>query len=128
MVYRVRAFNAAGNSAYSGVGLAVTTSNSPPIIAPIATRTVHGGMNVTITNVASGSDFVYTLTDFEPFTSESSNAVVLFRNPRFSGSMSTNIDTTPDLSIIGRRVPGCKYQHTGAACELQLHRSIQSVA
>ena len=103
--YRVRAFNAAGNSGYSGAGLAVTTSNSPPLLAPIGTRTVHAGMTVTVTNVANASDFVYTLLDFEPFTSEGSNAVVMFRDPRFSGSTSTNIDSTPDLSIIGDVFP-----------------------
>jgi hypothetical protein len=96
--YRVRAFNAAGNSSYATTASA-TTSNPFPIFTPISNRTIVEGYSLSITNVATASPFVKLVTDFEPFVSEGSNATVLFRDPRFSGSTSANIDIAPDLSI-----------------------------
>ena len=38
--------------------------------------------------------------DFEPFASEGSNGIVMFRDPRFSGSTTPFIDATPDLALV----------------------------
>jgi hypothetical protein len=97
--YRVRAYNAGGNSAYSGVASA-TTSNPPPVLAAVANRTIAENTTLSITNATTASDFVQLITDFENFTTDTTNGVPLFRDPRYSSSTSTNIDMTPDLSLV----------------------------
>jgi hypothetical protein len=97
--YRVRAFNAGGNSAYSGTASA-TTTNSAATLPPIGTKNVNEGSVLTFTNTASASDFVKLITDFENFTTETTNGLPLLRSPRFSGSTSANLAATPDLTIV----------------------------
>lgn len=97
--YRVRAYNAGGNSAYSSVASA-TTPNTPPALAVIANQTIVENTTLTFTNSASTSDFAQLITDFENFTTDATNGLPLFRNPRYSGSTSNSLDTGPDLSII----------------------------
>ncbi len=40
------------------------------------------------------------ITDFESFTTDTTNGLPLFRAPRYSGSTSANLDTTPDLTVV----------------------------
>jgi hypothetical protein len=96
--YRVRAYNAGGNSPYSNVASA-TTSNPPPVLAAIANRTIIETTTLTFTNSATAPDSVRLITDFENFTTDTTNGLPLFRNPRYSSSTSANLDTTPDLAI-----------------------------
>jgi hypothetical protein len=97
--YRVRAYNAGGNSTYSNVASA-TTSNTPPVLTAIPNRTITENTTLTFTNSATAPDFVQLITDFESFTTDTTNGLPLFRNPRYSGSTSINLDTTPDLTVV----------------------------
>jgi hypothetical protein len=97
--YRVRAYNAGGKSAYSNVASA-TTSNTPPVLALIPNRTITENTALTFTNSASAPDFVQLITDFESFTTDTTNGLPLFRNPRYSASTSANLATTPDLTVV----------------------------
>ena len=97
--YRIRAYNADGKSAYSNVASA-TTSNTPPVLTAIANRTITETMTLTFTNSATAPDFVQLITDFESFTTDTTNGLPLFRNPRYSTSTSANLDTTPDLTVV----------------------------
>jgi hypothetical protein len=97
--YHVRAYNAGGNSAYSNVASA-TTSNTPPVLAAIVNRTITENTTLTFTNSATASDFVQLITDFDSFTTDTTNGLPLFRNPRYSSSTSANLDTTPDLTVV----------------------------
>ncbi|MCX6930838.1 MAG: hypothetical protein NT154_47690, partial [Verrucomicrobia bacterium] len=97
--YRVRDYNAGGSSAYSNVASAMT-SNTPPVLAAIANRTITENTTLTFTNTATASDFVQLITDFESFTTDTTNGLPLFRAPRYSGSTSANLATTPDLAVV----------------------------
>ncbi len=97
--YRVRAYNAGGNSGYSSVAN-TSTSNAPPVLAAIANRTITEGTTLSITNTATASDFVQLLTDFEAFVTETSNGVILFRDPTNSPTTTGFLTATPDLAVI----------------------------
>jgi peptidoglycan hydrolase-like amidase len=97
--YRVRAYNSGGNSSYSAVASAITP-NTPPVLAAIANKTITETTTLTLTNSATASDFVQLITDFEAFTTDTTNGLPLLRNPRYSGSTSANLDTTPDLAVV----------------------------
>ena len=97
--YRVRAYNAGGNSTNSNIASA-TTANTPPILAAIANRTITENTMLTFTNSATAPDFVQLVSDFESFTTDTTNGLPLFRNPRYSSSTSANLDTTPDLTVV----------------------------
>ncbi len=97
--YRVRDYNAGGSSAYSNVASAMT-SNTPPVLAAIANRTITENTTLTFTNRATAADFVQVITDFESFITDTTNGVPLFRAPRYSGSTSANLATTPDLAVV----------------------------
>ena len=97
--YRIRAYNAGGNSAYSGTASAATP-NTPPVLTSIPSRTITENTTLTFTNSASAADFVQLITDFEAFTTDTTNALPLLRNPRYSGSTSANLDALPDLTVV----------------------------
>ena len=102
--YRVRAYNAAGDSAYSGIANA-TTSNTPPTLAAISDTTVTEGTTLIFTNSANASDFVRLITDFENLTTETVAKLPLFRLPRYSGTTKDNLDATPDLAVVTDAYP-----------------------
>jgi hypothetical protein len=97
--YRVLAFNAAGNSAYSAVATATTPAGVPPTLSPVHDQQVTPGTLIIFTNVASAPERLQLITDFEPFLSETANGVVLFRTPNFSASTSGFLDSGPDMDI-----------------------------
>lgn len=97
--YRVCAYNAGGNSPYSSVATA-TTATPPPTLNPIADRIIVEHTPLTLTNTATAPDLAWLITDFENFTTDTTNGLPLFRRPRYSGSTSNNLATTPDLSIV----------------------------
>jgi hypothetical protein len=97
--YRVRSYNADGNSAYSSVASA-TTANTPPVLAAISNRAIAENTTLTFTNSATAPDFVQLITDFDSFTTDTTNGLPLFRDPRYSGSTSAYLDTTPDLTVV----------------------------
>jgi hypothetical protein len=102
--YRVRAFNAGGNSSYSNIASA-TTSNTPPTLASIPAQTILETAVLTLTNTAAAADFVQLLTDFESFMTETANGVVMFRDPTNSSSTSAFLAATPDLAAISDVFP-----------------------
>jgi hypothetical protein len=97
--YRVRAYNAGGNSSYSGVASA-TTTNAPPTITASGNRTITEGATLTVTNTAGAADFVRLITDFEAFATETANGVTVFRDPTNSTTTTGFLDATPDLAAI----------------------------
>jgi hypothetical protein len=111
--YRVRAYNAGGYSGYSST-VSATTSNPPPVLAPITLRDIVETTTLSFTNSASTADSVQLITDFEPFASETANGVVMFRNPRYSSTTSaflgspgtTNLITAiPDFAAVADAYP-----------------------
>jgi hypothetical protein len=94
--YRVRAYNSGGNSSYSTVAGASTSF----VMAALPNRTITENTTLTFTNSAGPPESVQLLTDLENFTTDTTNGVPLFRNPRYSASTSANLDTTPDLSVV----------------------------
>jgi hypothetical protein len=101
--YRVRAYNAGGNSAYT-VAANATTSNTPPVLTAIGNKTIGEGATLTFTNSASSPETSQLITDFQPFVTEGSNGVVMFRNPRFSSSTASFMETN-DFAIIADLFP-----------------------
>ena len=97
--YRVRAYNAGGNSGYSNTTNA-TTPNTAVTLPATGNKTITECTLLTITNTAAGADFVQLLTGLENFTTETTNNLPLFRNPRFSSTTSANLNGTPDLTIV----------------------------
>lgn len=83
--YRIRAYNANGDSAYTEIQSA-TTANSPPVLAVIGDKTVVETTPLQFTVSASDSAVgqAALITDFESFASGASE--VLFRSPGYSGS------------------------------------------
>lgn len=97
--YRVRSYNAAGNSAYTIAVSATTPNTVAPVLAPIPNRTIAPGTTLMFTNSASAPERVQLITDFEPFMSETANGVVLFRNPRNSSSTAGFLNGEPPSDI-----------------------------
>ena len=97
--YRLRAYNAAGNTAYTSVAAATTPNIIPPTLPLIPDRIIVPGTLLSFTNVASAPERVQLLTDFEPFMSETANGVVLFRNPTFSSTTSNYLDAAPEMDL-----------------------------
>ncbi|HWI59683.1 MAG TPA: SpoIID/LytB domain-containing protein, partial [Bacillota bacterium] len=97
--YRVRAYNAGGNSGYS-TAAAATTANVPPVLGVIGNKTIFEGSTLLVTNTAIAPESVQLVTDFEPFMTETANGAVLFREPRNSASTSAFLDAAPNLAAI----------------------------
>lgn len=89
--YRVRAYNADGDSGYSNVKSA-TTGNVAPVLAAIGDKSVVEGslltFKATATDAGLGASTL--LTDFEAYGSGST--AVLFQKPTYSGS-TRGVDT-----------------------------------
>ena len=97
--YRVRAYNAGGNTSYTSVAGATTPNVIAPTLAPIQNRTGAPGVLITFTNSASAPERVQLITDFEAFMSETANGVVLFRTPNFSSTTTNFLDGAPEMNI-----------------------------
>lgn len=97
--YRVRAYNAAGTTVYTGIASATTPSGVAPTLAMIPDRSVTPGTLITFTNTATAPERVRLITDFEPFMSETANGVVLFRSPNFSSSTANFLDGAPEMDL-----------------------------
>ncbi len=97
--YRVQAYNAGGASGYGAVAGA-TTPGMPPVWNPIGSQAVAELDTLSLPAVATASEGIQLITDFEPFISETANGVVLFRYPRYSGSTSSFVGSAPDLAAV----------------------------
>ena len=97
--YRVQSYNAGGASSYSAVAGA-TTPGVPPVWNPIGSQTVAELETLSLSTAATASAGIQLITDFEPFMSETANGVVMFRYPRYSGSTSAFLGSSPDLAAV----------------------------
>ncbi len=102
--YRLKAFNPAGDGPYSGT-VVVTTPAAPPVINPIPAKTVVETQPLSFAITAQASDARRMLVDFEPFPTETANGVVLFRDPRYSGSTSGNLGAAPNVAAVTDAFP-----------------------
>ena len=94
--YRVRTYNANGNSLYSNTASA-RTGNAPPVLGAIGNKTVAGGQNLSFTATATDPNppaATSTLwQDFQSFPHNTPNETVLFNKPLNSASTSAFIDS-----------------------------------
>lgn len=100
--YRVRSYNANGNSTYSNVG-SRATPNAPPILSAVGNKTVLAGNPLNFTVTASDPNAQVTTTTWQNFTAFPHNSpagTVLFNNPNNSATTSAFLDTTTTYSQI----------------------------
>lgn len=100
--YRVRAYNANGNSMYSNVD-PVTTGNAPPVIAAIGNQTVAAGQPLLFTATATDPNQVVTTTTvsgFQGFSAPSADGTVMIRAPRHSATTSSYLDTPTNYTKV----------------------------
>ncbi len=93
--YRVRSYNANGNSTYSNVASAATPAQ-PPVLAAIGNKTVTQGQPLTFTASSTDPNHSVTTTTwqtFESFAHNSPNESIMFNKPANSATTSSFIDT-----------------------------------
>ena len=92
--YRVRSYNANGNSAYSNTA-SKTTPNAPPVLNPIGNKTVSAGNPLTFTASSSDPNAPAASTAYSATWEGSADgtAEVVFRKPGNSGSTTQFMDT-----------------------------------
>src|SRR5204862_2130686 len=92
--YRAKSFNSGGDSVASNTAT-VTTPNQPPALGSIGSKTGTEGQLLTFTATSSNPNQNVTTTtwqDFEGFTNNTPNDVVMFRKPSNSSTTSPFID------------------------------------
>lgn len=102
--YRVRAYNAAGESP-NVEPVSAVTPGLPPVLDPLPDRRVTVGMPLSFVAHASAPDSVHALADFEPFMSETANGTALFRDPRQSSTTRGFLDAAPNLAVVTDTFP-----------------------
>ena len=105
--YRVRSYNANGNSAYSNTASA-TTPNAPPVLNAIGNKTVAQNTLLTFTATASDPNQTVTTTTwetFESYTNNTPNENVMFNRPSNSGSTSAFQDTSTNYTHVTTSFP-----------------------
>jgi N-acetyl-anhydromuramyl-L-alanine amidase AmpD len=92
--YRVRSYNANGNSTYTAVASA-TTGNAPPILTAIGDKSVAANGTLAFTAVATDPNKVVTTTTFATFEGTADGTMEqMFNKPANSATTLANIDTT----------------------------------
>jgi hypothetical protein len=93
--YRVRSYNANGNSDYSNIA-SRATGNSPPVLTAIGNKTVNAGANLAFTVTASDPNAPATSTAWIGTWDGSADGTdeVVFRNPINSATTSGYINTS----------------------------------
>ncbi|MBA4150472.1 MAG: fibronectin type III domain-containing protein [Verrucomicrobia bacterium] len=105
--YRVRCYNANGNSSYSNTASS-PTGNAPPILSAIGNKTVAGGGSLTFTAVATDPNQVVNTTTWQTFQSyghNSKNDTILFHKPNNSATTSAFQDTSTNYTLIRTNGP-----------------------
>lgn len=101
--YRVRSYNANGNSAYSNVA-SRTTPNAPPVLGGIGNKTVLPGVNLSFTVTASDPNApapaTTTLQNFTAYPHGNPNETVMFKRPLNSASTSMFQDTSTNYTQV----------------------------
>lgn len=94
--YRVRSFNANGNSVYSAVASRATGA-APPVLAAIGNKTVAVAAPLTFTATSSNPNQLVTTNTWQTFQSfphNTPNETILFKKPSNSTTTSGFLDTT----------------------------------
>lgn len=92
--YRVRSYNANGNSVYSNVAT-VTTPNAPPVLTAIGDKSVAPNATLAFTAAASDPNKVVTTTTFATFEGTADGTMEqMFNKPANSSTTLGFIDTT----------------------------------
>ncbi|MDB6024194.1 MAG: hypothetical protein JWM68_417, partial [Verrucomicrobiales bacterium] len=92
--YRVRTYNANGNSAFSNVAT-VTTPNAPPVLTAIGDKSVAANTALAFTAAASDPNKVVTTTTFATFEGTADGTMEqMFNKPANSATTIAFIDTT----------------------------------
>ena len=102
--YRVRAYNADGDSDYCAIKSA-TTGNAAPVLATVGNKTLVEGSLLSFTASATDAGLGATtlITDFESYSS--GTASILFQKPTYSGS-TRGVDPTPtNYTIVASTFP-----------------------
>jgi hypothetical protein len=95
--YRVRCYNANGNSMYSNTD-SVTTGNAPPVLSSIGNKTIAVGQNLTFTAVATDPNQTVNtvnVSGFQTYSVPTTDGTVMFRAPKHSATTSAFIDMAP---------------------------------
>ena len=110
--YRVRSYNANGNSTYSNVA-SVTTPNAPPVLTAIGSKSVAPNATLSFTATATDPNKVVTTTtweNFESYANNTPNEQVMFNRPSNSGTTSGFQDTSTNYTFVTTSSPS---PHTG---------------
>lgn len=105
--YRVRTYNANGNSAYSNVDQ-MTTGNAPPVLSPIgnksvaANQTLAFGATATDPNQSIETTGMY---DFQVASVPTADGTVMFRSPGHSATTSTYLTTATNYCKVVNTQP-----------------------
>ena len=105
--YRVRTYNANGNSLYSNTASS-PTGNAPPVLTAIGNKTVAAGSLLTFTAAATDPNKVVTTTTWQTFQSyahTSQMESILFNRPLNSASTSAFMDTSTNYTLIRTNGP-----------------------
>ncbi len=104
--YRVRSYNANGNSTYSNTASAATP-NAPPVLTAIGAKSVAPNSALTFTAAATDPNKVVTTTTFATFEGTADGtAEQMFRKPSNSSTTIGFIDTTvADASTVKTGAP-----------------------
>ncbi len=100
--YRVRSYNANGNSTYTPV-VSRATPNAPPVLGAIGNKTVAAGSTLAFTATASDPNGTTTTTTWQNFTSfghNTPNETVLFRRPSNSATTSAFLTTATNYTRV----------------------------
>ncbi len=100
--YRVRSYNANGNSAYTAV-VSKATPNAPPQLTAIGDKVVAAGTALTFTATASDPNAISTTTTWQQFTAYPHNnpmETVLFKRPSNSASTTAFLDTSTNYTRV----------------------------
>ncbi len=105
--YRVRTYNANGNSLYSNTASS-PTGNAPPVLAAVGNKTVAANSPLTFTATATdpnASVVTTTWQTFESFPHLAQMESVLFNRPLNSASTSAFQDTSTNYTLIRTNQP-----------------------
>ena len=100
--YRVRTYNANGNSTYSNTASS-PTGNTPPLLGAIGNKTVAAGQNLAFTASASDPNATTTTTTWQTFQSyphATPNETILFNKPGNSSTTSAFMDTSTNYTQV----------------------------
>ena len=116
--YRVRSYNANGNSSYSALA-SVTTPVQPPFLTPIPNQTIAASNLLAFSVTSTDPNKVVTTNTwqtFESFANNTQDGKILFNRPISSSSTSAFLDTSTNYTRVltgGQLTPASKALKAG---------------